>query len=910
MALAAGVRLGPYEIVAPLGAGGMGEVYRARDTRLDRIVAIKVLPAALAADPQLRERFEREARVISSLQHPHICALFDVGRDGDHEYLVLEYLEGETLADRLSRGALVPAEALRLAIEICDALDRAHRSGIVHRDLKPANVMLARGASVSAPPTAKLLDFGLARSAAPAVTTSSLSMLPTTPPTMTAQGTILGTLQYMAPEQIEGLEADARTDLFAFGAVLFEMLTGTTAFAGKTRATLLGAVLKDEPPRVSALQPLAPPAVDRIVATCLAKDPDDRYQSARDLLRDLKWAVIDHPARPHPAHARTSWVGDRRTVAIGGALSLAMLAAAFVAGRMLRPIAPPGDPIRFTIAPPPNTTLDTPSGGGTGLATQIAISPDARLLAFVAHNPNGYQLWVRPVGSLDARPLPGTDDATFPFWSPDNRYVAFFAGGKLKKVSLAGGPPVVLCDAVAGRGGAWNRDNVILFSPSTTDGLQRLSGAGGVPQTATTLDAAYGESSHRFPWFLPDGRHFLFTASVGTCCPPVKAGRVRVGSLDSTDSQTLAQADSSAVFSSGHVLFQREGTLMATPFDLASRQFTGDPYPVAERIAWEGSRYASISASSTGVLVHAGGGARPITQLSWIDRSGRSLGTVGEPAVYTAIALSPDERRVAVAIASDAAERRDIWLVEVATGTSTRFTFDAGVSNSPVWSRDSARLAFSANRSGRSGISAKRAEGTADEEILVASERGGTIALTPNDWSADGRSMIFTRGPGVSGSSDIWALPIAGDRKAFPIVQTAAFEGYASLAPGDRWIAYQATTEHGPTQIYVEPFPPTGRKFQVSSSGGIEPVWRPDGKELFFLSPEGRMMAAAVDISTQFQSATPVPLFRAPTVAPQGAVGRHYAVAKDGRFLVNVLQQQSSTAPITVVVNWLSAVQK
>jgi eukaryotic-like serine/threonine-protein kinase len=912
MSIAAGVRLGPYEIIAPLGSGGMGEVYRARDMRLDRIVAIKVLPAALAADPQLRERFEREARAVSSLQHPHICALFDVGRDGDHEYLVLEYLEGETLAERLNAArpegrALRTSDALAIAIQICDALDKAHRSGIIHRDLKPANVMLVRGGRGSAPPTAKLLDFGLAKSAAPAVTTSSLSMLPTTPPTMTAQGTILGTLQYMAPEQIEGLEADGRTDLFAFGAVLFEMLTGRTAFEGKTRATLLGAILKDEPPPVSSLQPLAPRALDRIVATCLAKDPDDRYQSARDLLRELKWAatgtadVSPVESSPRPAASRLAWT-------IAAVASVALAIASIVELRHARETPPTADPIQFTIVAPPETTFGTPPGGGTGLAPQIAISPDGRLITFVANGQAGYQLWLRSLGSLEARALPGTADATFPFWSPDDRYIAFFADGKLKKVSVAGGPPVALCDAPAGRGGAWNRDNVIVFSPSSVDPLHRVSGAGGIPQPISALDATYGESSHRFPSFLPDGRHFIFASIVGTCCPPAKAGRLRIGLLDSTDTVTLMQADSSVAYASGHVLFNRDGTVMAQPFDTASVRLTGEPFPVAERVASEGSRYASFSASSNGVLVHARGVSRPLTRLTWTDHTGRVIATVGEPAPYISIALSPDERRIAASIANG--DARDIWILDSTRGTPVRFTFDAGVTNSPLWSPDDTQLVFSANRDGRPVIGIKRVAGTTKEQLLLGPDASGS-AFIPTHWSSDGRYLIFGRTQGVRGSNDIWAMPFSGDRRPFPLVQTPAIENNGVLSPNGRWFAYQASESGQLNQIYVQPFPPTGGKFQVSRGGGFQPRWRADGKALYFLAPDGKMMMTAVETTGEFQSAEPASLITATAVAaPLAATGWQYAVAKDGRFLINAPQQQSTTLPLTVVVNWLAAVQR
>ena len=900
MPLSPGARLGPYQIVAAIGAGGMGEVYRALDTRLDRTVAIKVLPSQFAADPELRARFDREARAVSSLNHPHICALYDIGCESGTDFLVLELLEGETLAERIARsGGLPPGDALKVGIEICSALDRAHRAGIVHRDLKPANVMLTKGG-------AKLLDFGLAKTAAPVVAVSGLSMMPTTPHGVTAQGTILGTFQYMAPEQIEGVEADARTDIFAFGALLFEMLTGRTAFEGKTRASLLGAILKDEPPRVSSVTPLAPKALDRVVSTCLAKDPDDRWQSARDLLHELKW-IASGGADLGPAEAGHNLRGPSSRVAwvVAAATGMALMASSIVIVRHLRETPAAADPIQFTIAPPEHATFATPTGGGTGVATQAAVSPDGRYVVFVANGQNGYQLWLRPLGAGAAPAIPGTENAAFPFWSPDSRYIGFFANGKLKKVHVAGGPPVVLCDAASGRGGTWNRDNVIVFAVTPTV-LQRVSGAGGVPQAVSALDKAYGETSHRFPSFLPDGRHFVYSGVIGTCCPATKPGRIRIGTLDTMDATTLLQVESSAAFASGHLLFNREGTLMAQPFDATSRQFRGDAFPLVEHIGNEGSRYASFSVSDTGVLVSARGVARPTTRLAWTDRAGRQLGTIGDPAPYQSLALSPDERRVAVVLTSGTPENRDIWILDAARGIQTRFTFDAGDDNGPVWSPDNLRIVFQSTREGSAAMRQKRVDGTTNEEPLLAAGAGG--APFPTDWSADGRYVLYGGTQVTAGSPDIWALPLFGDRKPFPLVQTPFAETNAAFSPDGRWFAYESN-ESGQLDIYVQPFPPTGGKFQVSKNGGARPVWRRDGQELFFLSPESKLMAAAIDTTAQFQADIPTPLFTITTIGSSGS--RQYAVTKDGRrFLVNVIQEQSTATPLTVVVNWPSAVQK
>jgi len=911
MALATGTRLGPYEILSAIGAGGMGEVYRARDTRLDRTVAIKVLATSFAADPQLRDRFEREARAISSLNHPHICTLFDVGHQDGVDFLVLEYLEGETLAERLARaGALDPHEALQIAIHVCDALDKAHRSGIVHRDLKPANVFLVGGRGTSAAPIAKLLDFGLAKSAAPVVAASGLSMLPTTPPNLTAQGTILGTFQYMAPEQIEGFEADARTDIFAFGALVFEMLTGRTAFEGKTRASLLGAILKDEPIAVSRIQPLAPAGVDRIISTCLAKDADDRFQSARDLLRDLKWvasgssdAAVSIATRPARSN-RVAWL-------IAVLTTIALIVTAFLAMRRNGEVARLAAPVQFTIAPPENGSFGGPAAGGTGVATQLAVSPDGRNIVYTARAPSIYQIWLRPVAALAARPIPGTEGGAFPFWSPDGRFIGFFAGGKLKKVQIAGGPPIVLSDAPDGRGGTWNRDNVILFTPGTADtGIFRVSSGGGVAAVVTTLDPTSRETNHRWPHFLPDGRHFLYTATTGTCCPASKPSIIKIASLDPAESTiTLLQAESSAAYGSGHVLFARDETLMALPFDPGARQTTGDAFPLAEHVSMEGSRYVGASVSENGTVVYASGGLQASQQLTWFDRGGRAIAPLGAASPYLNLALSSDERRVAVTLGTGNPENVDIWILDITRNVLSRLTFDPGTDASPVWSGDGTHIAFAGQRSGKFFLFQKLINGTAADESLLEGPR----LMTPTGWSRDGRFIAYTVGTAsaLPLRSDVWILPLFGDRKPFPLTQSAFNETSGVFAPDGRWIAY-TSDEGGQPNIYVQPLPSVGGggKYQVSRDGGAYPVWRADGQELFFLGLDGTLMAVPIHAADQFEAGVPEALFL--TGAARFNNSQVYAVTRDGkRILVNARPQQSSAARLlTVIVNWTAAIQK
>ena len=892
----------------------MGEVYRARDTRLDRTVAIKVLPEALAADPQLRERFDREARAISSLNHPHICALYDVGHHPSTgsgqglDFLVLEYLEGQTLAERLASGAgagphgtaLPPQDALKIAIEICDALDKAHRSGIVHRDLKPANVMLTKAG-------AKLLDFGLARSAAPVVSTTGLSMLPTTPPNLTAQGAILGTFQYMAPEQIEGLEADARTDIFAFGALLFEMLTGRPAFEGKTRASLLGAILKDEPPRVSALRPLAPAALDRIVGTCLAKDQDDRYQSARDLLRDLKWVasgsseVAGTPAATAPPRSNKVawWVAAVATVA----------AIATAGWAFRRPYAapPPADAVQFTINAPDNMAFGGPSAGGTGTATQIAVSPDGRHIVFVAGAGEQYQIWLRAVGAVTAQPIPGTEEGAFPFWSPDSRSIAFFASGKLKKVQIGGGPPIALCDAPAARGGTWSRNNVIVFAPSI-GGLMRVPGAGGTPTAITALDPSTGETNHRWPSFLPDGRHFLYTATIGTCCPASKPATVRVGSIDRDEpAVSLFQAESSVRFSAGHLLFARDDRLMAQPFDPQQRKLTGDAFPLVERVSNEGSRYAGFSVSEASMLVF-GTGARESQRLVWLDRTGKATGTLSVAAPYFSLALSPDEKQVAVVLTSGSPENRDVYIVDVARDQSMRLTTDPGFDFSPVWSPDGLRIAFEGRRAGKVFIRQKQVLGTAPDEPLLPAADLPFVGASPTSWSSDGRFIAYTQGAGTSG--DVWVVPVGGNRQAFPIAQTAAMETSGMFSPDGRWLAY-TSDDGGRREIYVQPFPADGRRYKVSRNGGSHPVWRGDGKELFYLrEPDGMLIAVPIPTGTPgWNPGAEQELFNPGAIRLNPS--QQYAPTRDGkRFLVNRRPQRANAEPLTVILNWPATLQK
>jgi serine/threonine protein kinase len=909
-------------VIAPIGAGGMGEVYKARDTRLERTVAVKILPEALAADPQFRERFDREARAISQFDHPHICALYDVGDQGGTAYLVMQYLEGETLADRLAKGALPVDQALKTAIEVGSALDKAHRAGIVHRDFKPGNIMLTKGG-------AKLLDFGLAKSERPAAAGSSLSFLPTTPPNLTQQGTILGTFQYMAPEQLEGQEADARSDIFAFGAVIYEMFTGKKAFEGKSQASLISAIMASEPPPISALQPLTPAALDRLVKTCLAKDPDARWQSAGDLLRELKRAAetpLDAAAsasaavvrRPH--RQKSEWVAW----SVAAVATLAAIAGGVVAFRGMTPAETPV--YRTTILPPD----DAGFSGATPTADRFALSPDGRRLAFAGRGEDRrVQLWVRSLDQAIAQPLPGTDGATSPFWSPDSRSIGFYAQGKLKRVDASGGPPLTLTDALPAGGGSgggtWNRDDVILFSPRAGSGLFRVSASGGASSAVTTLDPASGERGHVFPVFLPDGRHFLYV-SRGTQSSPTAVGGVYAGQLDSTERKRMFAGGANTIYAMGSLLFLRDATLMTQRFDAERLELAGDPVPVAENIDLGGltGTFGAFSASDTGLLAYQVRGGDLRSQLTWFDRAGKQLAVVGEPADQIGVQLSTNATKLVVSVLDPATRARDLWVHDLTRDNlRTRFTFDPADDLYAAWSPDDTQLIFSSGRKGTLDLYQKSSTGSGSESPILADSMNNKY---PGSWSADGRFVLFHIGNANSQTgNDLWVLPLFGDRKAVPILQAPSNQQEGHVSPDGRWIAYQSN-ESGRNEIYVMPFAAAtaaasggtnnaGGKWQVSSAGGALAIWRRDGRELFFLSPDNKLMAVTVNgQGSAFEIGAVRTLFE---VRPRSGAylgygsGNVYGVSPDGqRFLVNTALAGQETAPITLVVNWPAALKK
>ncbi len=878
MSISVGARLGPYEILSLLGAGGMGEVYRARDTRLERTVAVKVLSLRLSANEEMRQRFEREAKTISQLSHPHICALYDVGREGETGFLVMEYLEGETLAERLAKGPLPTEQVLRYGMEMADALDKAHRQGIVHRDLKPGNVMLTKSG-------VKLLDFGLAK-ALPSppgrgVGGEGLTSLPTQA-NLTQEGTILGTFQYMAPEQLEGKEADGRTDIFALGAVLYEMATGRKAFSGASQASLISAIMTGETPSISSVQPMSPPALDRVARKCLAKDPEERWQNAADLGSELKWigesgsqAGIAAPVAPRRrSRERLAWAA-------------ALIVAAAVAWMLgLRSRPPNATPIRLSLTAPEKTTF----GPGS------ALSPDGRSLVFVAAREGKQQLWLRLLSGFEARLLSGTDGAVNPFWSPDNRFIGFFADAKLKTIEVSSGAVKSLCDLSAVElfsAGSWNREGVIVFSPDAHSPVYRVSATGGVPTQVTELGKAQKEGAHIWPEFLPDGRHFVFWVLGG------EQDGIAVSSLDSKEKKLLIPRASRAVYAPhGFLLFVREGTLMAQPFDAARLRLSGEPLPIAERLDW------NFSTGSNGLLSYRAG-AIDARQLRWFDRSGRELAKVGKPGDYWEPALSPDGTRLALGVGSYTPVG-DILLLELARGSFSRFTPHPNDEVTPVWSPDGKEIAFSSNPNGHFDLYKKDSGGAGGDELLFQSSDD----KFPGDWSRDGKYLIYYDIDPKT-KSDLWVLPMSGKRKPRIFLQTEFSETNGAFSPDGRWVAYNSD-ESGAMEIYVRPFPPSRGKWQISTTGGGQPVWRSDGKELYYVAPDRKIMAVEVKSGSDFSTGLPVPLFDAP-VRFDGITESHsaFAVSPDGqRFLMNTIAEEAAHVPITVVVDWAAELGK
>ena len=892
MPLSPGARLGHYEILSPLGEGGMGEVYRARDTSLGREVAVKILPPGVAADPERMRRFELEAVSTSELNHPNILTIYALGAHEGTSYIVSELLEGDSLRERVSAGALPPRKAAEYARQIACGLAAAHRRQIAHRDLKPENIFVTDDGVV------KILDFGLARRTGAAEREGSTEAA--TVRVNTNPGTVMGTAGYMSPEQVQGRAADHRSDIFSFGCVLYEMLTGRRAFRKESAVETMNAILNEEPPEVSEAGGHVPPALGRVVARCMEKRPEDRFQSASDLAFALEAlsatsvnsqqtaTALSAPPALSAWRSRLPWL----------VAALAALAAALAVALPLLRRAPEqaAQAVHFTINPPENMQQIGPP----------VVSPDGRRVVFRLNSPGGEdRLWVRELDSTAAQPLAGTEDGAQPFWSPDGRVVAFFTPGGLKKVEVSGGPPQTLTRMEGNFGGTWGRDGVIIFAHrGGAGGLRRVAASGGEPVALTTPDAGRQEISHAWPSFLPDGRHFLFLARSAQR----ENSAIYVGSLDSQEVKRLITADSSMAYAPpGYLLYVRENTLMAQAFDADRLEVAGEPFPVAREVAanFTNAR-AMFSVSANGVLAFRSGTVTG-NQLAWLDRAGKRLGVLGsQPGRYSAARLSPDEKRVAIdRVDPQTPGSADVWLLELARGSSTRFTFDAADDGTPVWSPDGTSVAYYSNRDGSTVIHRKPASGAGEGEALASSAEPKFV----NDWSPDGRFILYQQFAPQT-NWDLWLLPLEGERKPAPFLQTSFVEIQGRISPDGKWIAY-TSSESGQWQVYVRSMSEAGGKWMVSTDGGAQPHWRGDGRELFYLAPGRNLMAVQVkgDAAT-FEAGVPSPLFEMQSVGGFPGGGGYDATRDGKRFLVSMTTQDENPRPITVVLNWTADLKR
>lgn len=895
MPLIAGTRLGPYEILAPVGVGGMGEVYRARDTRLGRTVAIKVLPPDLAHSPELRQRFEQEARSIAKLSHPHICALHDVGHQSGIDFLVLEYLEGETLEHRLQKGRLRADQIVQYAIEIADALDKAHRKGITHRDLKPGNIMLTKGG-------AKLLDFGLAKLRTQRISGGPvLAEMPTEDCKLTAEGTLVGTLHYMAPEQLEGNDADARTDIFALGALIYEMATGLQAFSGKSKASVIASILTSEPPPISASQPLNPAALNRLVKKCLAKDPEERWQSAGDLASELRWISETASQVELPNLARKK--RNIREAVAWTLVAVFAVAAALLASRSFRPAFAPLNTLRFDF---PLATTEYRDAGS------LQVSPDGTRVAFRASSSDSKQvLWLRSLSTGATKQLAGTENVdSLPVWSPDSRFLAFTVRGELKKIDVATGALEVLCNADSVF--AWSPNGTILIQGKGRHALDRVSQEGGFPTPVTQLDINRKELVHNFPIFLPDGRHFLYTAARGE--NRAQDGEIYAGDLESKKLKLVLKAKSRVLYAPpGYLLYSQDNDLVAVPFDAPKLEVTGRVGRVVRDISFDNqSGFVAASVSQTGVLVYMTS-STPTVQLTWFDRSGKQLGTVADAAAQGSPRLSPDGQKVAVEKREGPAQTFSILVYDLAHGgLESRITEELGVAlhgpfGGPAWSPQGDRIGYSALRDGNYGIY-WRSLTTGRETLVTRSPERKYV----EDWSPDGRYLTFTvaqtGNPPLRDLIQIYAVSVDADHEPILLGSQEYPNFSGSISPDGHWLAY-ASDETGSgfprSEIYVRPFLTAGEKHRISRAGGIEPRWRRDGKELYYISSDLYIMAIPVTTGPKFQYGEPQRLFR-PNLNPyERFLGEDYDVSRDGkRFLVTVPGQEKATSLATIVVNW------
>jgi serine/threonine protein kinase len=881
MTLVAGTKLGRYEIRSKIGEGGMGEVYRAFDPKINREVAVKILPPALSADKDRLARFEQEAQAAGALNHPNILVIHHIDTHDGAPYIVSELLEGETLRERMGGTALPQRKAIEYALQVAHGLAAAHDQGIVHRDLKPENIFITRDGRL------KILDFGLAKLTASSDGSQSQTEVPTRR-VNTDPGVVMGTIGYMSPEQLRSKPADHRSDIFSFGAILYEMLSGRRAFRGESTADTISSILREDPPDLSTTNRGVNPALERVVNHCLEKNPEERFNSARDLAFAIEalsgstnlsssTVVSELPARRRKLRELLPW-------AVAGLFLLATVTLAILYFRR----AAPADerPVRFVISMPEKAAE---------IATPL-ISPDSRTIAFLATSDGKRFLYVRPLDSVTAYRLNGTDDAYMPFWSPDSRYLGFFSDNKLKKIEVSGGPAQTLCDARNAAGGGWNRDGVIIFGMET-NGMQRVSAAGGSPTLVLKLDDSRKEAVQAYPSFLPDGRHFLYQSWNGSG----DETNIFVASLDGGERKPLMKNDSNAAYvAPGYLLFARNTTLMAQSFDAAKLQLSGEPFPVVEQVAFSvASGYSNFSVSDNGTLVYWNGS--PLSrQLVWFDRAGKQLNVVGPPGEYNDVVLSPDEKRAA--LQRDDSTNSDIWLMDLERGVPGRFTFSPELDDDPAWSPDGNSIVFNSGRGGVRGLYRKASSGAGNEELLAKAD----VVTNGIDWSADGKFIVFESSDPQRGGN-LWVLPLFGEMKPYVVLQTEFNESHGRFSPDSRWLAY-VSNESGRNEVYVQSFPPSGGKWQVSTTGGSQPHWRSDGKELFYMTPDRKLMAVDVNPQQSFEVGAPKLLFQT-TVARYEAPNR-YAVSRDGqRFLINSAVEEVSHT-MTVVLNWTAEIKR
>jgi Tol biopolymer transport system component len=900
MTIPEGARLGRYEIGGLIGQGGMGEVYRAADSRLGRNVAIKVLPTAFAQDPDRLRRFEQEAQAAGALNHPNILVIYDVGTHDGAPYVVSELLEGETLRDRLEAAALTPRKAVEYGLQVAHGLSAAHDKGIVHRDLKPENIFVTRDERL------KILDFGLAKLVDPRIDSAASQELPTRE-IQTNPGSVMGTVGYMSPEQVRGQAVDHRTDIFSLGAVLYEMLSGRRAFRGDSAADAVSAILKEDPPELSAPQHQIPLALERVVRRCLEKNREQRFQSASDLAFALEAlsAVGSGSTTIAVAPAQTRPASSPRLTRLGW-MAAGLILAGAVGGAALslrQPVAEPA--MRFAVHSPERTDNGP-----------FALSPDGRNIAFTAQAPGGITLlWVRSLDSMTPRQLPGTEGAMFPFWSFDGRFLAFFAGNRIKRIDPAGGAAQEIAEFTGEpRGGAWGPDGTILFAPGYSTPLYRVPASGGTaPTAATTLDTSKEQTSHRWPVFLPDGRRFLFF----TRSRQSGAEGIYVGSLDSPDQQFLLESSLFATFaperpgaSRGHLLFMKNDSLVAQRFDAARVELSGEPFAIADGILnyprqYGPTGYAAFSVSNDGHLAFLQG-TQNLTRLGWFDRNGNLLEAVLPPGEYHEPALSPDGKRVALG-REDTEDSGDIYVLDLGRSTLTRFTFDPSLDVCPVWSPDGSEVIFSSSRE-RGGVQKlhkKISTGAGPDELLLKPD----FNAFANDWmrTKDGSFVLFEVEHG-STRFDLHVLPLSGDRKPIPVLNSAFNETHAQFSPDGRWIAY-SSDETGRSEVYVQSFPPTGGKWQISTSGGDQAQWRRDGRELFYITPDRKLVAVPISPGNTFDPGLAVTLFQTRVPAMTLTDDRNnYVPSADGkRFLMNYLEHSAESQPVTLVLNWMAS---